>query len=49
MDWQDIVDHYGTSWRVIVRWIDEEGREGLKAARAAYVRQHGLKLLHPVK
>jgi hypothetical protein len=30
-----------------VRWIDEEGREELKAARSAYVRKHGFTQLHP--
>lgn len=37
--WDGIEDHYQTNWRVIRRWIDEEGREGLVAARAEYVAQ----------
>lgn len=38
MGWDGIEDHYGTNWRVIRRWIDEEGREQLAADRAAHVR-----------
>lgn len=37
MGWDGIDEHYGTNWRVIRRWIEEEGRKGLIAARAAYV------------
>lgn len=32
----DVVDHYATSWKVVSRWVDEEGREGLQADRKAY-------------
>lgn len=28
---------FGTNWRVIRRWIAEEGEDDLRAARAAYV------------
>jgi hypothetical protein len=37
MGWDGIEEHYGTNWRVIRRWIEMEGRDGLIAARAAYV------------
>lgn len=37
MGWDGIEDHYGTNWRVIRRWIEMEGREGLISARAEYV------------
>ncbi len=32
----DVVDHYATSWKVVSRWVDEEGREDLQADRKAY-------------
>lgn len=35
--WDGIEEHYATNWRVIRRWIEEEGREGLIAERAAFV------------
>ncbi|MCK8457025.1 hypothetical protein [Sphingomonas faeni] len=35
--WGGIEAHYGTNWRVVKRWIDEEGREELIAARAVAV------------
>jgi len=35
--WGGIEEHYGTNWRVVRRWIDEEGRDELIAARAAAV------------
>lgn len=35
--WDGITDHFRTNWRVICRWIEEEGREGLQAERAAFV------------
>jgi len=35
--WGGIEQHYGTNWRVVRRWIDEEGRDALIAARAAAV------------
>ena len=37
MGWSEIVDHFRTNWRVVVRWIEEEGREELAAARAVRV------------
>ena len=37
--WDGIEDHFNTNWRVIRRWIEMEGREGLIAARKAYVAQ----------
>lgn len=47
MGWEWIVEHYRTNWKVVARWIDEEGREELKAARAAHVEEHGRNYLHP--
>jgi hypothetical protein len=41
MGWDGIEEHYRTNWRVIRRWIIQEGREELAAERAAYVRQNG--------
>jgi len=35
--WDGIEDYFGTNWRVIRRWIEEEGKEQLKADRAAHV------------
>jgi hypothetical protein len=35
--WDGIEEHFQTNWRVIRRWIEEEGREGLIAERAAVV------------
>jgi hypothetical protein len=32
----DAVDHYATSWKVVARWLDEEGRAGVKADRKAF-------------
>ncbi len=49
LGWEDIAEHYATNWRVIARWIDETGREDLRAARAAYVAEHGKRWLHPAK
>lgn len=49
LGWESIEEHYGTSWRVICRWIDEEGRQELKGARAAYVRERGFVMLHPAR
>lgn len=37
MGWDGLDEHYRTNWRVIRRWIEEEGREGLVLARAEYV------------
>lgn len=37
MGWDGIDEHYGTNWRVIRRWIEQEGRDDLIAARAAHV------------
>jgi hypothetical protein len=33
------VDHYSTSWKVVARWLKEEGRDILTAERAAAVIQ----------
>jgi hypothetical protein len=41
--WSEIVDHYQTNWRCARRWIDEEGRESLKQARAEHVRTERIK------
>lgn len=38
MGWDGLDEHYNTNWRCIRRWIEEEGREYLKAARAEFVR-----------
>jgi hypothetical protein len=35
MGW-DTVDHYSTSWKVVSRWLDEEGRASVQADRKAY-------------
>lgn len=35
--WADIRDHFGTSTRVIRRWIREAGHPELKAARRAFL------------
>ncbi|MBI1179119.1 MAG: hypothetical protein GC201_01075 [Alphaproteobacteria bacterium] len=44
MGWSDIENHYKVHAKTIRRWIDEEGREALIAARSAHVeerrRQH---------
>jgi hypothetical protein len=32
----DTVDHYSTSWKVVSRWLDEEGRAAVLADRKAY-------------
>ncbi|WP_267394984.1 MULTISPECIES: hypothetical protein [unclassified Sphingomonas] len=32
----DVVDHYATGWKVVDRWVEEEGRESLRRARKAY-------------
>ena len=45
MGWDGIVEHYNTNWRVIRRWIIEEGAADLRAARAAYVAANGRKYL----
>jgi hypothetical protein len=37
--WGGIEAHYGANSRTIARWIDEEGRDGLTAERAAHVAQ----------
>lgn len=37
--WDGLEDHYRTNWRVIRRWIEEEGRASLIRARAAFVEQ----------
>ncbi|MBU7587910.1 MAG: hypothetical protein KAF42_01715 [Sphingopyxis terrae] len=49
LGWETIAEHYRTNWRVIARWIDETGRQELRAARSAHVKRHGNVLLHPVK
>lgn len=37
LGWSGIVGHYGTNSRVIERWMQEDGRDGLIAARADFV------------
>lgn len=41
MGWDGIEEHYRTNWRVIRRWILQEGRDGLVAARAEFVKLNG--------
>jgi hypothetical protein len=36
------VDHYRTSWRVVNRWLDEEGRSSLLKDHRAYRRMVAL-------
>jgi hypothetical protein len=49
LGWHYVDAHYNANWRTVARWIDETGRQELKKARAAYVRQHGIHWLHPVR
>lgn len=35
MGW-DTVDHYSTSWKLVSRWLDDEGRAMVLADRKAY-------------
>lgn len=46
LGWHYVDAHYRAHWRTIARWIDETGRLELKAARAAYVKAHGLLMMH---
>lgn len=46
LGWETIAEHYRANWRCVRRWIDETGREELRQARAAHVREHGPTLLH---
>jgi hypothetical protein len=46
MGWDGIDEHYRTNWRVIRRWMQEEGREELIAERSAHVRQQQLERRH---
>ena len=39
MGWDGLDEHYRCNWRCIRRWINEEGREDLVAARADAVRR----------
>lgn len=39
MGWDGLDEHYRCNWRCIRRWIDEEGRADLVAARADAVRR----------
>lgn len=48
MGWHVADAHYRAHWATVARWIDETGRQELKEARAAYVREHGFVKLHPV-
>lgn len=41
LGWGGVCEHYRTNWRVIRRWIEEEGREGLKVERDEIVAQFG--------
>jgi hypothetical protein len=38
LGWDGVTHRYRTNWRVIRRWVDEEGRDELAAARAQHVR-----------
>lgn len=46
LGWHAVDAHYHANWRTIARWIDETGRLDLKEARAAYVKAHGLLMMH---
>ena len=46
--WDGIEEHFGTSSRVIARWVDECGGDELRAARADIVRQRGRHETHRV-
>lgn len=37
LGWGGIVAHYGTDWRVVERWMREDGRDSLIAARSDFV------------
>jgi hypothetical protein len=41
MGW-GVVDHYETGWKVVARWVDEEGRAALRADRKAYRQMQAL-------
>lgn len=41
LGWGGICEHYRTNWRVVRRWIEEEGREGLKIERDEIVARFG--------
>jgi hypothetical protein len=41
MGWDGIMDHYGCSRDCVSRWIEEEGRDDLFAARRAHVLASG--------
>lgn len=32
---------YGTNWRMMVRWIEDAGGDGLRAARREWLRANG--------
>lgn len=49
LGWEEITEHYRAHWATVARWIDETGREDLRAARAAYIAEHGKRCLHPEK
>jgi hypothetical protein len=40
----DVVDHYRTGWKVVDRWVEEEGRASLRADRKAYRQMQALKV-----
>jgi hypothetical protein len=46
--WDGIEEHFGTSSRVVARWVDESGGDELRAARAEVVRQRGRSETHRV-
>jgi len=46
LGWESIQEHYRAGWPVIARWIDECGRDELKAARSEYVIRNGRRMLH---
>ena len=49
LGWEGIEEHYRTNWRVIRRWIDECGRDELRAARADHVKRYGVTMLHAAR
>jgi hypothetical protein len=40
--WGEIESHYRAHAKTIAKWLEVCGRDRLRAARAAYVREHGV-------
>ena len=41
LGWSSICDHYACGWMTVTKWMAIRGRDRLREARAAYVREHG--------